>query len=521
MKIIIALLLATVALLGNALAAAPSDTLNYASTKDIRDINPHLYGGEMAAQNMVFEPLVINTDRGVQPWLAQSRDVSSDGKVYTFHLRPGVAFSDGEPFNAQAVKLNIDAVLANYQRHAWLELVRQIERVDVVDDATVALRLKNPYYPTLVELGLTRPFRFISPKNFINGQTKDGVSGYAGTGPWLLTQHEKNQFALFSVNPHYWGARPKLNRVAWRVIPDRQSMLMALEKGDIQLIFGADGDMLDGDNFAALQAAGRFNTAMSDPVASRALVLNSSRPALSDRQVRVALQFAVDKQAIAEGVMAGSESIADTLLARSVPYTDIPDLPLYHYDPAKAARLLDDAGWAWPAAGGVREKQGVPLRLVFSYNNNNAGERQIAEVVQSDLRRIGVEVTLLGEEKQAYLDRQKSGDFDVQYSLSWGTPYDPQSYVSSFRIPAHADYQGQKGLPNKGELDAAIGRVLITADDGERRALYRQILLTLAQEGVYIPLTYSRTKAVFSVSLQGVTFNPSQYEVAFEKMFFQ
>ncbi|MCG8709737.1 nickel ABC transporter, nickel/metallophore periplasmic binding protein [Brenneria sp. 4F2] len=495
--------------------------LNYASTKDIRDINPHLYSGEMAAQNMVFEPLVINTEQGVRPWLAQSWDVSPDGKRYLFHLRHDVSFSDGEKFNAGAVKLNIAAVLANYQRHAWLELVQQIDNVEVVDEYTVALNLKNPYYPTLVELGLTRPFRFISPKDFIDGQTRNGVSAYAGTGPWLLTEYVKNQYAGFSANPHYWGTPPRIERVIWHVIPERQSMLLALEKGDIQLVFGADGDMMDGDSFTALQKNRRFHTAVSEPVASRALVMNSSRPITADRQVRRALQYAVDKQAIAEGVMAGSESVADTLLAPNLPYADVAEPVRYHYDMAKAQALLDDAGWRLPAGRAIREKQGEPMRLVFSYNANNAGERAIAEVIQSNFRQVGVDVVLIGEEKQAYLDRQKSGDFDLQYSFSWGKPYDPQSYISSFRLPAHADYQGQKGLPGKAELDALIGQVLITPDEAQRRALYRQIWEMLAREALYIPLTYSRTKAVFSADLQGVTFNPSQYEIPFEKMYWR
>lgn len=505
----------------NGAAAQQGPTLNYASTKDIRDINPHLYSGEMAAQNMVFEPLVVNSAQGVQPWLAQRWDVSPDGKHYTFHLRRDVTFSDGEPFNALAVKLNMEAVLANYQRHAWLELVRQIDSIEAVDEYTVALHLKNPYYPTLVELGLTRPFRFISPKDFIHGQTRRGVSAYAGTGPWLLAEHVKNQYAAFNANPHYWGTPPQIRRVVWRVIPDGQSLLMALEKGDIQLVFGADGDMIDGDIFAALQARNQFHTAIGEPAATRALVLNSSRPIVADRLVRLALQYAVDKQAIAEGVMAGSESVADTLLARNVPYADIADLPVYRYDPARAKALLDEAGWRQPAARAIREKQGKPLRLLFSYNTANVEEKQIAEVIQSDFRQVGVEVSLIGEEKQAYLDRQKTGNFDLQYSLSWGKPYDPHAYVSSFRLPAHADYQGQKGLPDKAELDALIGRALIAPDETLRRALYRRIFIMLARDAVYIPLTYARAKAVFSPHLQGVTFNPSQYEIPFEKMYWR
>ena len=92
--------------------------LVYASTKDIRNIHPHLYGGEMAAQGMVFEPLVVNTREGIRPWLAERWEISADGTVYTFHLRRDVRFSDGEPFTAQVVKLNMDAIMANRSRHA-------------------------------------------------------------------------------------------------------------------------------------------------------------------------------------------------------------------------------------------------------------------------------------------------------------------------------------------------------------------------------------------------------------------
>lgn len=83
------------------------------------------------------------------------------------------------------------------------------------------------------------------------------------------------------------------------------------------------------------------------------------------------------------------------------------------------------------------------------YNSQNAQERTLAEYVQSDLKKVGIEMKIIGEEKQAYLDRQRTGDFELQYSLSWGTPYDPQSYLSSWRIPAHGDYQAQVGMERK------------------------------------------------------------------------
>ncbi len=502
----------------NADKAKEKKELNYASTKDIRNINPHLYGGEMAAQNMVFESLVINTDKGVEPWLAERWDISPDGKEYVFYLRKNVTFSDGSPFNAEAVKLNIDAILANKTRHAWLDMVNQIERGEVIDEHTYKLVLKQPYYPTLVELGLTRPFRFISPKCFINGGTKDGVNGYIGTGPWVLREHQPNQTALFTVNEKYWGEKPKLEAVKWKVMPDHQTILLALKKGEIDLLFGADGDMIDLDSFKALEKEGKYKAILSQPIASRAILLNTHQTITSDKRVREAFQYAVNKQLIVDGILNGSETIADTLLSPSVPYCNVA-LPTRAYDPSKAKQLLEEAGWK-AGADGYRHKDGKLCEVVISFNANNAQERTISEYLQSALKEVGVSLKIMGEEKQAYLDRQRTGEFDLQYSLSWGTPYDPQSYVSSWRIPAHGDYQAQKGLAKKAWLDETVSKILVEHNGEKRQLLYNEILTYVHEECVYLPLSYSRSKAVYVPMLKGVSFNPSQYEIPFEKMYF-
>lgn len=499
-------------------AAAPRTELVYASTKDIRDINPHLYGGEMAAQGMVFEPLVVNTAEGVRPWLAESWEISPDGRVYTFHLRRGVTFSDGAPFDAEAVRLNMDAIIANRLRHAWLDLINEIERHEVVDSHTWRLVLRHPYYPTLIELGLLRPFRFISPSCFIGGQTRNGVRGLAGTGPWILKEHKENQYALFTANASYWGEKPRLQAVRWKVMPDHQAILLALHKGDVDLVFGADGDMLNLDNFDAIRREGRYAAAISQPIASRAILLNAHQPFTRERDVRLALQYAVDREGIAATILNGSETVAPSLLAPTVPYCDLP-LEARGHDPEKAARLLDGAGWRM-AADGWRYKDGQRAGVRLYYNAQNAQERSIGEYMQADLKKIGVEMKIVGEEKQAFLDRQKSGDFELQYSLSWGTPYDPQSYLSSWRIPAHGDYQAQLGLERKEWLDAAITRLMTETDEERRRALYAEVLGYVHDEGVYIPLTYSRTKAVHVRELKGVSFGVSQYEIPFGKMYF-
>ncbi len=490
--------------------------LRYASTKDIRNINPHLYLGEMAAQAMVFESLTRNTPDGVKPWLASSWDISADGRTYTFHLREGVRFSDGTPFDATAVDMNVRAVLDNRSRHAWLDLVNEVESTRVVDARTWELKLKHPYFPTLIELGVTRPLRFISPACMKEGKTKDGVTCLAGTGPWKLVQHERNQFARFERNPDYWGEKPSLAAVEWRVMPDLQTSLLALQKGEIDLIFGADGDQITSDAFTGLQKSGTLKVKLSEPTGSRAVLINSGSPVTSDVRVREAIQFAVDREAIVKNVLNGTEAPAGTLMARNVPGCDI-ELTVRGFDPQKARRLLDEAGWL-TGKNGVREKDGRPLELSFYFNSQNGQEKNIAQAIQGDLARVGITLKVIGEEKQAFLDRQRTGKFDLQYSLSWGAPYDPQSYFASWRFPAHGDYQAQRGLSDKEQIDASITALMTQADEGKQLEMIHRLLRRIHESAVYLPLSYSRTKAVYSPMVENVEFAVSQYEIPFEKM---
>ena len=270
------------------------------------------------------------------------------------------------------------------------------------------------------------------------------------------------------------------------------------------------------DNFEALKAMGGLATAQSQPIASRAILVNAHQPFTGERAVREALQYAVDRQAIVDGLLNGTETRADTLLSPEVRYCNVP-LEVRAHDPARAASLLDLAGWVM-GEDGVRQKGGEKAVVRLAYNANNAQEKSIGEFLQADLKKLGIEVRLLGEEKQAFLDRQKSGDFELQYSLSWGTPYDPQSYVSSWRLPAHGDYQAQVGMERKEWLDGEITRLMTEQNEEARKALYRDILSYVHMECVYIPISYSRTRAVFVKELQNVSFGLSQYEIPFEKM---
>ncbi|MDU4962224.1 MAG: nickel ABC transporter substrate-binding protein [Sporomusaceae bacterium] len=517
---LVLMLVAAVALGGCAAdekAVADKKELVFANFRDIRDLNPHIYSGEMWAQNMLYESLVMITDKGIEPWLAEKWEISPDGKVYTFHLRKDVSFSDGEKFNAHTAKLNIDAIMANKERHTWLEMVRLLDKVEAVDEYTLRMSLTSSYYPMLTELAVTRPFRFISPKSMKDGQTKNGVTSFVGTGPWVLSEHKTDQYAVFTVNPNYWGTKPKLSKVTMKVIPDNQTRVLALQRGEIDLIFGKN--MIDADSFIQLSKDNKFATIMSQPSSTRMLLMNTTSGALKDLKVRQAMEHAVNKQGISEGIFNGSESVADTLLAKTVPYSNL-DLKPYAYDQARAAQLLEEAGWKKVDGQQYRQKDGQPLVIKVHYNSNSALERTISEYMQSGVAPLGIKLEITGEEEQSYRDRQKAGNFDIIFNISWGTPYDPQSSLAGMKLPVYGDYLAQQGMKDKKALDKAITDVLISTDETKRQELYKYILTSLHEEAVYIPLTYERNRAVYVKGLQGVSFNPSQFEIPFEKMYF-
>ena len=518
---------------GALLAAPPTgkDVLNYSWSSNVGPLNPHMYSpSQMFGQNMVYDPLVrYQADGTVAPCLAESWKISPDGKEYTFTLRKGVTFSDGTPFDARAVKMNIDAVLLNHDRHHWLELVNQLhgvveaggEAVTVVDDHTVKLTLKESYYPILQELALVRPIRFLSPSAFPeSGNTAEGIKAPIGTGPWKVVELKKGEYDVFERNDNYWGEKPRMKYLVVKVIPDSNARAIAFDTNEIDLIYGGGGHgggQLGLDTFQRYQGMDGVITAVSLPLATRVLALNSNLAPTNELAVRKAVLYAVNKPAMVKHVFLDVERQAETLFAPSMPYCDL-GLPPYSYDVARSAALLDEAGWKLAAGAAYRMKDGQELALDLCFVGNDALQKSVAEVIQGDLKKVGIKVNLVGEETDSFNTRQKNGEFGMIFSDTWGAPYDPHSFCSSMRVPSHADYQAQIGLPMKKDIDAKIGQVLVTVDEGQRADLYKDILTTLHDQAVYLPLTYMTSIMVHRPELEGATFGGTKNEIPFELM---
>ncbi|GAB7055467.1 MULTISPECIES: nickel ABC transporter substrate-binding protein [Paenibacillus] len=504
-------------------AAEQTRELVYAAAKDINDMNPHLYPGSMAAQAIVYESLVENTPEGIKPLLAESWDISEDGKVYTFHLRKNVKFHDGEPFNAEAVKLNIEAVQSNAAKHAWIKLSTVLDQVDVIDEHTVQLTLKDTYYPTLLELSMTRPYVFLSPKDFLNGETKDGVAGYNGTGPYKLDEHVTEQFAKFSANEDYWGGVPAIKTITAKVLPAGETTLLALQKGEVNFVFTDDrgADSIDVEAMQRLADSGDYQIVRSEPMNTKMIVANSSNAAspVSEKAVREAIWLSIDRETISRTIFSGTEAPAETLFSSNVNYADV-GLPKRDYNPEGAAKLLEEAGWTNGGGAAVRTKDGRELAMKLYYDVNSSSQKTQAELLQSEAGKIGMKLELVGEESQAIANRRSTGDYDLLFNQTWGLAYDPQSTIAAFASES-AYLHTTSGIPQAEELYRKINEVMLSTDEDARKALYKDILTIVHDEAVFIPLTNGSVTVVAPKDLQGISFKQTQFELPFERMSFK
>ena len=344
----------------------------------------------------------------------------------------------------------------------------------------------------------------------------NGIKAPIGTGPWILQESKLNQYDVFVRNENYWGEKPAIKKITFNVIPDPTTRAVAFETGDIDLLYGNEG-LLPLDTFARFSQNPAYHTQLSQPIETVMLALNTAKAPTNELAVREALNYAVNKKSLIDNALYGTQQVADTLFAPSVPYANL-GLKPSQYDPQKAKALLEKAGWTLPAGKDIREKNGQPLRIELSFIGTDALSKSMAEIIQADMRQIGADVSLIGEEESSIYARQRDGRFGMIFHRTWGAPYDPHAFLSSMRVPSHADFQAQQGLADKPLIDKEIGEVLATHDETQRQALYRDILTRLHDEAVYLPISYISMMVVSKPELGNIPSAPIATEIPFEQI---
>lgn len=488
------------------------NTLKMSWPSDIGEANPHLYSpNEMFAQALLYDPLVAyGNDGTISPGLAENWDISEDGKEYTFHLREGVVYSDGSMLTADNVKRNFETVIGNSLAHSWLEVVTVIDEVEVIDELTIKVSLKESYYPFLQELALIRPLRMLGDAGFPDsGNTADGIKKPIGTGPWILNEADENH-AVFTRNENYWGEKPSIEKVEVKYIADSQMRMMALENGEIDLIFGSS--QLTPIEFTTLRQNDEYLTEVSDPLSTRILSLNTTFGVTKYKEVRLALQHALDRQTIIDHILSGMEQEAHSLFSPGFPYSDI-EIEEYNFDVEKSKKILDKAGWIVDGKTGIRSKNGEKLELLMAYNSSDQIHKAIYEYLQGAWKEVGADVKLVAEDNQVYYARTKAGEYNIVMNDTWGAPYDPHMYIRTMTGEQQIGNYSIMGTDSSDKLIEEITRVIRSTDVTERASLYESIIQTIQQEAIFMPISYKQNYLVANDVFKKIKFSPQQFEV--------
>lgn len=489
---------------GETEAASEEDSmLVLAYPKDLGDMNPHTMVSPMYAQDWVYDGLTALVNGEIVPELAESWEISEDGKTYTFHLREGVKFSDGSDLTAELVKRNIQDVIDNKDGYSFLQCLEEIETMETPDDVTLVLNLKNPCNSLLSDFTFNRPLTIAAEAAFPESGSiyNDGVTEPIGTGMWTVKEYVQDQYTVFERNEYYWGEKPAFQYVKVEVIPDIDTVVNALKAGEIDLYIDVN-DGLSADAYYELESLG-FGVQMAEGTQVTSLSLNTAGDVTGDVRVRQALNYATDNTVISEYVYGGLQKPASSYFADSIPQTQT-GVEGYPYDPEQAAALLDEAGWVFEDGSQYRTKDGQILEVDMLYDTVFKNGKNIGLVMQEQFQQVGVKLNICEEDSQVFRKKWAAGEFDMILYSSWGGSYEPFATLAAMRSDGDKFHTVQKGMENKAELDEVMNAALSEIDQEKLAEDFLYITQSFKDQAVYIPLTISSTLAVYDSSLSGV-----------------
>jgi len=449
---------------------------------------------------LVFSGLTRLAANGeVQPDLAESWDISSDGLTYTFHLRQNVVWHDSEPFTADDVLFTIGALQDNDFRGppASAELFRAIT-ARKVDDLTVQIVLVQPFSPLLAHLSIG-----ILPAHLLSDLDAGGLFTDAfnqepvGTGPFRLTQLTPESAVLES-NPRYYFGEPYIQRFELRFYNDEAALLKALKDDEIQGAFfrsplnADDSNFLDGDvSLRVLQLPSTTYTI---------LYFNDVMPPLQDKLVRQALAYDVDRTQIIDTVLNGQAVRADSPIPVGT-WAYYPSLDRYTLDATEAERLLDEAGWR-RQQNGQRAKDGQELRLNL-VTNEDSTRIAVAEAIAREWTALGVQ-TVVSTERPTNLLRDTLMPHRFFVAIyGFDTGLDPDLYPAYHSSQTIAGSNNLSGFSDP-QADILLQDARQTSDNDARKSLYRQFQELYAREMPSLPLYHRTLTYIVDRRLQGI-----------------
>lgn len=440
-------------------AFAANDQLVVAIDADIDTLHPSDFSTtvEINILNQIYDTLMYMDPDGEhdpEPRIAESYEVSEDGKDYTFHLRNDVTFHDGTALTAADVKFSLEM----YQQSPYQgSQVTGLASVDAPDDYTVICHLENPYSPFL--LGVCSVH--IASKSYYEASPDEFASNPIGSGPYKYVKRNKGSNVTLEAYEDYYRGAPSIKEVTFEIIPDTATQAIALQTGEVNFA------SIESSSMMQLQANPDITIAEVPTSGFTYLSMNLERAPFDNVKVRQAINYAINRENLVAICYDGEAEVNSNICSKDrFGYSE--DQLQYTYDPEKAKELLAEAGIETPYNLGE-------ILVAEKYSN-------IATVVQSDLKAVGLEVTISVKEFNAYLDDLTSGNYGItalNMTLEGDTQMLEMAFVTDYIGTANnARYSDE-------EMDALFASATTETDNEKRAEIFDEIFTKAQEEAIY------------------------------------
>lgn len=476
-----------------------------------------LLSSDSASHNiagMIYNGLIkYDKNMNIVGDLAESWDVSRDGLVITFHLRKGVKWHDGHPFTSADVLYTYQVTIDPKTPTAYAGDFLKVKKAEAPDDYTVRVTYARPFAPALISWSAA-----VLPKHLLSGTdiTKSPLTRHPiGTGPYKFKEWVAGQKIVLVSNPDYFEGRPYIDGRITRIIPDSATMFLELRAQNLDMMGLTPLQytrQTDNDLFKK-----HFNKYRYLSFAYTYIGYNLKNPLFADKKVRQAISYAINKNEIISGVLLNfGKPATGPYKPGTWAYND--NVKKYDYDPQKAKALLSEAGWKKLNSEGVLEKDGKPFVFEIVVNQGNEVRQKCAEIIQRQLKEIGITVKIRVLEWSAFVtDFINKRHFDAVI-LGWTIPLDPDAYDvwhSSKTAPEELNFISYKNP----EVDELLEKGRSTFNQKERKKYYDRFQEILAEDQPYTFLYVPDALVIINKRIHGIEPAPIGLEHNLDKWF--
>ena len=437
----------------------------------------------------VWEPLVTQDDTGAPvPCLAESWEMSEDGKQWTFYLRQGVEFHDGSDFNADTVIANFDRMKMGVKSSSFYPLdidshYPNLENYEKVDDYTIRLTFSQPA-PTQLYNMVNFGSAIYSPNCFDENGDFNGIC--IGTGPFRITENVLDEYVLLERFDEYWGETAKAKNIRVRVIPDADTRFSALKSGEIMGVI--DLNAIPTSLAVELEGDGNFALTTTKSTMIRFLCLNGTQFPFNDVRMRQAVSLALQRSVITEDIYDGFGTPTTNILNYSTPfYKEFP----VEEDMEKAKELAAEV------LGDER------VTVTYLYNGSEAAQKGEAELIASWLSEIGIDCELMPMEMTNMKEQMKTGDYGIARMQQGLSNSEPATIFRRFMLTSGDLNQNYSLGYQSDEVDALMAEAESALDMDVRTECYNRIQEISTQEFPVVPLFNDMTLMAYNTKLTG------------------